>query len=137
MKEFKAEMDPDNLYKIADPLVVSKLDMISVSNYNFPRINMTEVRQSLAQTNMVSQLGEEEADEKLISRMIEFAKNSTARQLLDKNDKVGESNHYDKDIIAANEDDKTVRSPSMLRLACNLLESLRLREEIIEKASEC
>ena len=79
MKEFKAEMDPDNLYKIADPLVVSKLDMISVSNYNFPRINLTEVRQSLAQSNMVSQLGEEEADEKLISRMIEFAKNSTAR----------------------------------------------------------
>ena len=69
--------------------------------------------------------------------MIDLAKNSAARQLLDKNDKIGESNHYDKDIIEANVDDKTVRSPSMLRLACNLLESLRLREEIIERASEC
>ena len=54
MKEFKAEVDPENLYKTADPLVVSKLDMISVSNYNFPRINITEVRNSLKQGDMVS-----------------------------------------------------------------------------------
>ena len=79
MKEFKAEMDPDNLYKTADPLVVSKLDTISVSNYNFPRINMAEVRHSLQQSDLVSQLGEEEADEKLISKMIDLAKNSAAR----------------------------------------------------------
>ena len=47
MKEFKASMDPVNLYKTADPLVVSKLDMQSVKNYNFPRINVSEVRASL------------------------------------------------------------------------------------------
>ena len=47
MKEFKAQMDPVNLYKNADPLVVSKLDVKSVKNYNFPRINVTEVRASL------------------------------------------------------------------------------------------
>ena len=49
MKEFKAEMDPVNLYKTANPLVVSKLDMKSVKNYNFPRINVSEVRASLDQ----------------------------------------------------------------------------------------
>jgi hypothetical protein len=47
MKEFKAEMDPINLYKKANPLVVSKLDVVSVKNYNFPRINMSDVRESL------------------------------------------------------------------------------------------
>ena len=51
MKEFKAEMDPTNLYKTADPLVVSKLSLKSVSNYNFPRVNISEVRQSLEQSN--------------------------------------------------------------------------------------
>ena len=44
MKQFKMEMDPVNLYKKADPLVVSKLDINSVRNYNFPRINMAETR---------------------------------------------------------------------------------------------
>ena len=47
MKQFKADMDPINLYKRADPLVVSKLDIASVKNYNFPRIKMSEVTQSL------------------------------------------------------------------------------------------
>ena len=42
-------MDPVNLYKTADPLVVSKLDMKSVKNYNFPRIDMGEVTASLKQ----------------------------------------------------------------------------------------
>lgn len=27
MKEFKSDLDPDNLYKRANPLVVSKLDI--------------------------------------------------------------------------------------------------------------
>ena len=58
MKEFKASMDPVNLYKTADPLVVSKLDMQSVKNYNFPRINVSEVRASLDQNkDLVSQYG--------------------------------------------------------------------------------
>ena len=47
MKQFKAEMEPTQLYKCADPLVVSKLDINSVKHYNFPRINMSEVRTSL------------------------------------------------------------------------------------------
>ena len=40
MREFKAEADSVNLYKQADPLVISKLDIGSVKNYNFPRISM-------------------------------------------------------------------------------------------------
>ena len=47
MKEFKASMDPTNLYRTADPLVVSKLDIKSVKNYNFPRINIQEEREKL------------------------------------------------------------------------------------------
>lgn len=64
MKEFKAQMDPANLYKTADPLVVSKLDIKSVKNYNFPRINMSEVRESL-ETNkdLVSLYGSESAND--------------------------------------------------------------------------
>jgi len=38
MKEFKADLNPANLYKRANPLVISKLDIKSVNNYNFPRI---------------------------------------------------------------------------------------------------
>ena len=34
-------------------------------------------------------------------------------------------------------DDKTVRSPSMLRMACNLMEVIRIREELIMRVSEC
>ena len=51
-------MDPANLYKTADPLVVSKLDMKSVKNYNFPRINVSEVRASLEQNpDLISMYG--------------------------------------------------------------------------------
>lgn len=35
------------------------------------------------------------------------------------------------------ETDKTVRSPSMLRMACNILEVIRIREELISRISEC
>ena len=81
MKEFKAEMDPVNLYKAADPLVVSKLDVKSVKNYNFPRINMSEVRDSLEQQNadLVSQFGQESANDKIVRRMIDLARDSCAR----------------------------------------------------------
>ena len=80
MKEFKAEMDPVNLYKKANPLVVSKLDITSVKNYNFPRIDLSEVRQSMkVDQDVVSEHGKENANEKIIRRMIELAKDSSAR----------------------------------------------------------
>jgi len=138
MKEFKAEMDPINLYKMADPLVVSKLDIRSVMNYNFPRINLSEVRKSLdAGKNLASPFGNESDNERIVRRMIELAKNSAARQLLEKSDKIQDKLNYDDDFEHIKENDKTVRSPSMMRIACNLLEVLRLREELIVRASEC
>ena len=80
MKEFKAEMDPINLYKTADPLVVSKLSIKSVSNYNFPRVNMSEVRQSLENSSdLASKFIDESANDKIVRRMIDLAKDSCAR----------------------------------------------------------
>ena len=72
MKDFKAQMDPVNLYKTADPLVVSKLDCKSVANFNFPRINMTEVRESLEgdKEDLASKYVQESANDKIVRRMI-------------------------------------------------------------------
>ena len=69
--------------------------------------------------------------------MIELAQNSAARQLLNKSDKVQDSLEYDDDFEHVSEDDKVVRSPSMMRMACNLMEVIRLREELILRISEC
>ena len=71
MKEFKAEMDPQNLYKTADPLVVSKLDVKTLKHYNFPRVNMEDVRKSLEDPeDLVTKYGTETANEKIVRRMI-------------------------------------------------------------------
>lgn len=133
-------MDPANLYKTADPLVVSKLDCKSVSNYNFPRINMNEVRESLENDNtddLVGKYKQENANDKIVRRMIELAKDSSARQLVDKRDTVDKSCEDDDDYSYKGVDDKTVRSPSMLRMACNIMEVIRVREELILRISEC
>lgn len=85
MKEFKAEMDPTNLYKTANPLVVSKLDINSVKNYNFPRINMSDVGESLKfDKNKENKDSQENTNDEVVRRMIELARDSVARQLLDK-----------------------------------------------------
>lgn len=89
MKEFKAEMDPVNLYKKANPLVVSKLDINSVKNYNFPRINMSDVRESLRfDIDLESKSGQENANDKIVKRMIHLARESAARQLMEKRDNI-------------------------------------------------
>ena len=139
MKEFKSQMDPVNLYKTADPLVVSKLDMKSVKNYNFPRINVSEVRASLEQNrDLISMYGQSDANDQIVRRMIDLAKESCARQLLDKRDVVeAQCDDDDDEAEASGEHDKTVRSPSMMRMACNTLEVIRLREELIQRISEC
>ena len=132
-------MDPSNLYKTADPLVVSKLDVKSVKNYNFPRINVSEVRASLERNkDLVSLYGKESANDQIVRRMIDLAKESCARQLLEKRDVVeAQCEDDDDDKSEEREDDKTVRSPSMLRMACNTLEVIRIREELIQRISEC
>lgn len=83
-------MEPMNLYKQADPLVVSKLDFKSVRNYNFPRINMSEVRESLeANPDPIGKYGSKDtANDAIVRRMIDLARDSSARQLLEKRDRV-------------------------------------------------
>ena len=132
MKEFKAEMDPSNLYKTANPLVVSKLDIKSVVNYNFPRINMAEVSASL-------QDAPKKDNDMIVRRMIDLARDSCARQLLDKRDRVEQSCDDDDDAFETvlGKEDKIVRSPSMMKMACNLMEVIRVREELINRISEC
>ena len=132
MKEFKAEMDPANLYRTANPLVVSKLDIKSVGNYNFPRINMAEVSASL-------QDAPKKDNDMIVRRMIELARDSCARQLLDKRDRVEQSCDDDDDAFETvlGKDDKIVRSPSMMKMACNMMEVIRVREELINRISEC
>ena len=139
MKQFKAEMDPLNLYDTADPLVVSKLDITSVGHYNFPRINMSEVRQSLeSDPDPVLQAGGvDNANEAIVRRMIELARDSSARQLADKRDRVESPREDDDDFARIGADDNQVRSPSMMRMACNVMEVIRLREELIQRVSEC
>ena len=47
MREFKAETDYERANDVANPLVVSKLDLRSVMNYNFPLIPRTEIGESI------------------------------------------------------------------------------------------
>ena len=81
---------------------------------------------------MAHKYGEQDANQKIVARMIELAKESHARQLLDKRDKIEISCDDDDDEeVFDKEKDKVVRSPSIMRMACNTLEVLRLREELI------
>jgi hypothetical protein len=47
MREFKAETNHERANDVANPLVVSKLDLKSVMNYNFPLIPRTEIGESI------------------------------------------------------------------------------------------
>ena len=71
MKEFLADLEPDNLYKQANPLLVSKLDIKSVNNYNFPRISQKDLAKALGN-------GQKDNNE-IVAKMIEMAKTSVAR----------------------------------------------------------
>ena len=69
--------------------------------------------------------------------MIDLAKNSTARQLLEKQEQIENNKNYDEDIVKASLEDKTVKTPTLLHMGSNIIEALRLREELINRASEC
>ncbi len=47
--------------------------------------------------DLVAKYGTETANDKIVRRMIDLAKNAAARQLLNKHDKVHEQNEYDDD----------------------------------------
>ena len=69
--------------------------------------------------------------------MIELARDSCARQLVDKRDNIATTCDDDDDFQHIKMVDDKVRSPSMMRMACNIMEVIRLREELILRVSEC
>ena len=60
-----------------------------------------------------------------------MAKNSVARQLI-----VIQENFHDQSDSDNETERTTVKSPSMMRMCCNMLEVLRLREELIQRMHE-
>ena len=56
---------------------------------------------------------------------------------MDKRDQVEKECDDDDDLDFISQDDKVVRSPSMMKMACNILEVMRLREELIQRITEC
>ena len=61
-----------------------------------------------------------------------MAKNSVARQLII----INEHFHEQSDSDEEQEGNKVVKSPSMMRMCCNMLEVIRLREELIKRVHE-
>jgi len=125
MKEFKAGVAPENLYKYGNPLVLSKLDEESVKNYNLPQIKLQEVVDDLNRWKAQSQID----NSLIVARMIDMAKKSVARPLIDVN-----ADFYDESD--SEQEPKEVKAPSMMRMCCNAMEALRLREELIQRLYE-
>ena len=98
--------------------------------YNFPRILQKDVMRDLKKDPNV-EISDNQGNELIVARMIETAKNSIARQLILINENFHDQSDSDDDC-----DRKTVKSPSMMRMCCNMLEVLRLREELIQRMHE-
>ena len=43
MREFKADMNPDNIQVTGNPLLVSKLDISEVAKFDFPRLKTADI----------------------------------------------------------------------------------------------
>ena len=63
----------------------------------------------------------------IINRMIELGRNATARLIVRRKDNFDESSD-EEDKFDPVKNDKKIHSPSMMKLYCNLLEVVRLRE---------
>jgi hypothetical protein len=117
MREFKAELHPDRISTSANPLLVAKLAVQEVGKFDFPRLKAADVAGYA-----------DLSDEELTEKMITLAKVSVTRKYGDEEPRVGlgaGSALRDSDDEAAKA--KQVRSPSLLQLACNTVEALRLR----------
>jgi hypothetical protein len=66
--------------------------------------------------------------------MIEMAKGSVAKEVKEEVERFEEGEESEDE--AAREERTSVKSPSMMRMACNIMEVLRLREELIERIDE-
>ena len=79
-------------------------------------------------------LATEQANELIVKRMIDMAKGSVAKIIAPTVER------FDDGSDSENEEDReartTVKAPSMMRMCCNILEVLRLREELIERINE-
>lgn len=123
MREFKQELNPDHMAATASPLLVAKLDVKEVAKFDFPRIKLTEAEGY-----------DELSDEKLTERMIEMAKLSITRKRQDQ--KQEDTFAMPSSPRETSEVDGRVQSPSMMVMACNILEVLRLREELVRAVHE-
>lgn len=126
MKEFKSGVAPENLYRYGNPVVLSKLDEESVKNFNLPQLKLQEVVDDIQKEKSQKQID----NSQIVARMIDLAKSSVARPLIGVNgsDFNDESDHEF--------DPREVKAPSMMRMCCNTMEVLRLREELIHRLHE-
>lgn len=121
MRELKSELHPDRIALFANPLNVTKLDVSEVAKFNFPRLKQTECEG-------YDQL----SNEKLTEKMIGLAKVSISR-------KYGEELEEPPKVIRRDEEEelkKKIKSPSLMVMACNTTEAIRLREELIRVVHE-
>jgi len=128
MREFKAELHPDRIATQANPLLVAKLAVAEVAKFDFPRLKLADVAAGLGEVS----------DEVLTEKMITLAKVSVTRKYGDDPEPRSSfgtgGGHRDSDDEAVKE--RYVKSPSLLQLACNTVEVLRLRHDLIQIVHE-
>ena len=106
-----------------------------MQNFNFPRIKQTEVIDSFeGNKEHQEMLATERANELIVSRMIEMAKGSVAKEIKEEVERFEDGAESEDE--AEREERTAVKSPSMMRMACNIMEVIRLREELIERIDE-
>jgi hypothetical protein len=77
-------------------------------------------------------LTDDKKDEAILHRMIDLAKNSIARTFFRM--KINTKSDMDDQLNEARDDE--IKFPSMLKMACNVMEATRIREELIESIHE-
>jgi hypothetical protein len=127
MRELKSELHPDCIATRANPLHVAKLAPREVTKFDFPRLSPTEI------------VGPGEIpDEVLVEKMVSAAKVSISRKQgeeeIDAALGGSASGGRESDDEAARE--RQIKSPSLLSLACNTVEVVRLRHDLVQIAHE-
>ena len=79
-------------------------------------------------------LATEQANELIVRRMIDMAKGSVAKIIAPTVDRFEDGS--DSEDEEDREARTTVKAPPMMRMACNIMEVMRLREELIERINE-
>lgn len=113
MRELKSELNPEKVHELANPFHVAKLPPSEVAKFDFPRLKPYDVEN-------YNKLSEEEIAEK----MVELAKQSVSRTFGDEPKMFSDDEDFKRK--------KYVVTPSMLELACNTVEVVRLRNDLIQ-----